>query len=135
MKVKWSLLMNKLNANLLKQNKMNQFDELLEKLNQLQITQKSGDWAEDIPEDIWKQYFQGNFEQVKHGLAIDTHRWYETSISVIKIYGRFLGIRYITNMFSEQQDYEDCFVHLKFTEMKEVPTVTYETIKLQIVAD
>jgi len=27
---------------------------LIDKLNDLQITQKSSDWAEDVPQDIWE---------------------------------------------------------------------------------
>jgi hypothetical protein len=107
---------------------MEKFDELLAKLKELEIVQTQGDWQENIPEDIWEEYFKDNFEEVKHGLEVDTHRWYETSITVIKIFGRFLGIGYITNMFSEESSYEDCFVKLWFCEMKEAQTTTYEQV-------
>ena len=105
---------------------MEKFDELLAKLKALKITQTHFDWAEDIPEDIWKEYFDGNFKVVKRNLRVDKHRWYETSISVIKIFDRFLGIRHVSDMFSETMDVEDCYHTLEFFEMKEVQTITYE---------
>lgn len=107
---------------------MEKFNELLTKLKKLEIIQFSGDWAENLPDDIWEEYFNENFEEVKKGLDVDEHRWYETSITVIKIFGRFLGIRHITNMYSAQQDFEDCYEKIKFMEMKEVPSITYECI-------
>lgn len=104
---------------------MEKFNELLTKLKELKIIQTQGDWAENLPEEIWEQYFKGNFKEVKHNLDVDTHRWYETSISVIEIYGGLLGVRHITNMFSESQGFEDCYETIKFKEMKEVQTVSY----------
>jgi len=108
---------------------MEKFNELLAKLKELKITQKSSDWSEDLPNDIWEEYFKGNFKQIKHSLDVDTHRWYETSLTVIKIFDKFLGIRYISNMFSESQDYEDCYVEIGFYEMEEVKVVSYECVE------
>ena len=104
---------------------MKEFNELLTKLKELKIIQTSGDWAEDLPVDFWQKYFIGNFEEVAHNIEIETHRWYETSIAVIDIYGHLLGIRYATNVFSESSSIEDCYVRIKFMEMKEVQTVSY----------
>ena len=107
---------------------MKNFNELVEKLNSLKITQKSIDWKECIPDDIWSKCFSGNFKEVKRGLCVDTHRWYETSISVIEIYERFLGIRHITNLFSEQMECEDCYVTIEFFEMEEIKVVSYKRL-------
>ena len=104
---------------------MKEFNELLTKLKELKIIQTSGDWEEDLPVDFWQKYFMGNFEEVAYNIEIETHRWYETSIAVIKIYGHLLGIRYITNVFSESSNYEDCFCKITFMEMKEVQVVSY----------
>lgn len=104
---------------------MEQFNELLAKLKELSILQTKGDWAENIPADIWEQYFEANFTEVEYNIDVYTHRWYETSITVIEIYGRLLGIRYITNMFSESQDFEDCYVHIEFMEMKKIQITSY----------
>ena len=107
---------------------MDKFDILLEKLNKLNIVQKQIDWAECIPEDIYTEYFKNKYRTVDEDLSIDTHRWYETSISVIKIYDRFLGIRHITNLFSKSSSCEDCFVTLQFYEMKEVLVTSYKIL-------
>lgn len=107
---------------------MKNFKELLSKLNELSIIQKSGDWSEDLPIDIWNDYFKGNFKEVKHNLDIDTHRWYETSTVVIKIYDRLLGINYITNVFSESTEREDCYHTISFFEMKEVTEISYKEL-------
>ena len=65
---------------------MEKFNELLEKLNSLKIAQKSIDWVENIPEEIYKEYLKDNYKELAWGLDVDTHRWYETSISVIEIF-------------------------------------------------
>ena len=104
--------------------------DLVQKLNDLKITQTRGEWEENIPEDIWYEYFEGkNRTAVKEGLDVDTHRWYETSITVIEFGGALLGIEYITNMFSESQDYEDCYHTIQFYEMEEYQTVSYKIKK------
>lgn len=107
---------------------MEKFNELLEKLNGLKIIQKSMDWAECLPEEIWNEHFKGNFIQIKSGLDPDTHRWYETSISVISIYDKLLGITHISNLFSESSSCEDCFVTIDFFEMKEVQIISYKRV-------
>lgn len=107
---------------------MEKFYELIEKLNALKIIQKSMDWSENIPSEIWDEYFSKNHADVKYGLDVDTHRWYETSITVISIYGKLLGIRHISNLFSESSMCEDCFVTIHFFEMKEVQVTSYEIL-------
>ena len=104
---------------------MKNIQEVIHKLNELNITQTKGDWTENIPEDIWNTWFKDNFKELSSGLEVDTHRWYETSISVIAINNVFLGIKFITNMFSESQGYDDCCVQMRFYYMKEVKVITY----------
>jgi hypothetical protein len=105
---------------------MKKFDELLEKLKKLNITQERGDWEENIPEEIWNEYFNDNYSCVASGLEIDTHRWYECSTEVIEIFGRYLGIHFLTNSFSESQEIRDCDVIMDFYEMEEINTVSYK---------
>ena len=104
---------------------MDKFNELLKELQTLNIIQTSIDWAEDLPEQIWNDYFKGNFKQLTSGLDTDTRRWYETSISVIEIYGKFLGIKHISNLFSESSSCEDCYVTIKFFEMEPIQIISY----------
>lgn len=112
---------------MLKKNNMDKFDELLEKLNSLKLIQELIDWEECLPEDIWKEHFENstNYQSLVTGLEVDKHRHYETSISVIKIYGRFLGIQHVTDVYSEQMDVSDCYFEINFFEMAEKQTITY----------
>ena len=109
---------------------MENFNELLEKLNGLKIIQKSMDWGECLPEDIWNEYFKGKYKEIAFGIDVDTHRHYETSITVINIFDeeKLLGIRHITNVFSESSMVEDCYVTILFYEMKEKVITSYEPI-------
>ena len=70
--------------------------------------------------------FKDKYKTITHNLDIDTHRWYETSISVIEIDNTLIGVRYITNIFSESSDYEDCYVVLNFNEMEKVTIESYK---------
>ncbi len=107
---------------------MENFNELLEKLNGLKIVQKTPDWAENIPFEIWNSEFDGKSREVKFGLDVDTRRWYETSITVVHLNGKFMGVRHISNVFSESMGYEDCGFTLQFFEMKEVQVTSYEKV-------
>ncbi len=98
--------------------------EIIEKLNNLKILQKSIEFEEDLPEEIYKQYFEGR--DLDSGLDVQKHRWYETSISVYEIAEGFLGVRSVTDVFSEQSEVIDMFHTLEFFEMKQVQTTTYE---------
>ena len=101
------------------------FDELLKKLNDADISQTEGCWDEEIPDEIWNEFFENNHEELAEGLDVDTHRWYELSTTVVGVCGGLLGIRMVTNIFSESMDYADCGEDITFFEMKEVKTVTY----------
>lgn len=101
------------------------FDELLSKLNEAKILQYSS-WDECIPEEIWSKHFQlSKWKIVDSELDIDKHRWYELSTQVVEIYGRYLGVRAITQMYSESSSISDIYHHLQFFEMKPVQTITY----------
>lgn len=104
------------------------FNELLKQL-QAENLLDHGYWQEDIPEVIWDNHFEeNNYEEIAKGLDVDKRRWYQKSTSVIKIYGRFLGIRIVDEVYSESMGVADIESNLEFFEMKEVPSVTYEKI-------
>ena len=107
---------------------MERFNELLKKLQALKITQTKGDWAENLPDNIWENHFKGNFKEVNSGLNVNESRWYETSTSVVKIYGKLLGITFITKLYSESSSYEDCYVTIRFNQMKEIKIISYESM-------
>lgn len=101
--------------------------ELVEYLNSLKIIQKSS-WDEDIPEDIYTEYFEGS-QTVESELDVDKHRWYETSTEVLKMNGGFIGVNSVTDTFSEQSEIGDMFHTIEFFEMEEIPSVTYKKLK------
>ena len=103
-----------------------QFCELVEELNMLQITQTEMSWEDNIPPILWGEYFKGNFTELKTGLEVDTRRWYETSISVINVGGHLLGIKHISNLFSETSNCEDICFTMQFFPMEEFTTVSYK---------
>lgn len=99
--------------------------ELIEKLNNLNIIQKNYDFEEDLPEEM-SQYFTKPLVQE---LDVDKHRWYETGISVWETKEGLLGVRSVTNLYSEQSDYGDISWKLRFFEMEPIETITYKIKK------
>lgn len=99
--------------------------EIINKLNDLKIKQKSMDFEEDLPEDIEK-YFE---DIVASDLDVDKHRWYETSMKVYKIDEGFIGVVSITDLFSESGSVDDCDHTLEFYAVREKSVITYEIIK------
>ena len=98
--------------------------EIVEHLNSLNITQTS-DWSEDIPEEIWKEQFEDTHYVVETGLNVDKRRWYELSTEVISRNGGLIGVRSVTDCFSETGSIEDMCHKLEFFEMVEASSVTY----------
>lgn len=101
--------------------------ELVDKLNNLKILQKSIDWVEDIPEDIWKEYFEFS-DRLDMELDVDKRRHYKLSTDVYKINDKYLGVRRISNLYSEMSSCEDIYWTLQFFEMKQIKRITYEKI-------
>lgn len=98
--------------------------ELVDYLNSLQILQTSS-WDECISEDIWDTYFDNKIETVETDLNIDRHRWYELSTEVISIRDGYIGIRSVTNCYSESSSVGDMYHLLEFFEMEPEITTTY----------
>lgn len=107
---------------------MSKFEGLLEELNRSKIIQNFVDWEESLSEKIWEDHFRDRFKEVAYNLDVDTRRWYEISTNVVEIYGGLLGIRHITNVFSEGMDVEDCCVNMEFFEMEEVKVISYKKV-------
>lgn len=105
-----------------------QFEELLKRLQETEIIQSHWDneWEEDIPADILELFKQGDYKVVKTEIDVDQHRWYETSITVVEVFGSLLGIRLVSKSYSETQELEDIYHFLKFHEMEEFTTVSYK---------
>lgn len=99
--------------------------DLIRKLNELDIIQTSFGWFEDLPDDIWEEYFKDNHQPVETGLNIDTHRWYETALNVYPVGDSFIGVQFVHNVFSESTELIDIFWTLRFYEMEPHTVTTY----------
>lgn len=101
--------------------------ELISKINSLNLTQTDYPDEQSFGEEIDNELEKLDF--IDSGLDVDKHRWYETSITVYKHEEGFMGIRFVTDQFSEQSSMGDHFWTLKAFEMEEVKTVTYRKKK------
>ena len=100
--------------------------EIIDKLNNLKISQKSLDFIEDLSEGLYEEYFRNH---VIDGLNVDKHRWYETTLSVYKLEEGLLGVTSVTDLFSEQSTVNDIYHTLEFNEVEEIPSITYKIKK------
>ena len=107
---------------------MDKFDELLKQLNECGATCDGSDVLECLPQDVYDQHFNDstNYKVLAKRLDVDKHRWYETSMTVIAIYGRILGARHATDIFSENMSFSDFGFDPCFFEMEAVPSVDYK---------
>lgn len=107
---------------------MDKFDDLLAQLKECNATCDGSDIFECLPQDVYQQHFEdeANYKVLAEKLDVDKHRWYETSVTVIGIYGRILGARHVTGVFSENMSYSDCGFDPFFFEMEAVPSVAYK---------
>lgn len=97
--------------------------ELVEKINSLEITQTEYFDEQSISEEIDKILEES---RIVDKVSRDIHRWWETSIVVYKINeNEYLGIRYVTNLYSEQSDISDVFHTIKAYVMEPKLTITY----------
>ena len=101
--------------------------QIINELNNLKILQKSIDWREDLDQNTWEKFFEYN-ELVAEELDVDKHRHYELVTDVYKIGDKYLGIRRIGDLYSEMSSCEDIYWTLKFFEMKQIKTISYEEV-------
>jgi hypothetical protein len=79
--------------------------ELINQINNAKITQDTC-WDEcTLPEEIMQELKK--YTVLAEELYIEKHRWYETSIIVYALNDEFIGIEYVTDIYSECTEYED----------------------------
>lgn len=105
-------------------------EELIKGLNELKITQTSMEWGESdaVDDELFEKLFPtlDDYQPIASGLDVDQRRWYETSISVYKVKDGFLGVRHISNLYSESSSVDDIGWVLQFFEMEKYMVVTYK---------
>lgn len=97
--------------------------ELINKIREAKVLQTDYPDEQEFGDEIDNELKK--LPIVESGLDVDKHRWYETSITVYKHEEGFLGIRFVTDQFSEQSSMEDHYWTLPAFEMQEVKNVTY----------
>lgn len=104
------------------------FEVLLDDLKEMSIPQSSLEWMESLSEYVWQKHFKGNksIKYLSEELDIDRRRWYDSSISVVEIYGYLLGVKHVFNMYSEGSEVTDLDFEMQFFEMEEIKTVSYK---------
>lgn len=75
-----------------------EFKEFLEKLKVSKIDQKSGEFTEDMPDDLYELWETFDPDSVMSELDIEKHRWYEISTNVYEVDGIYFGVRGATQM-------------------------------------
>lgn len=108
---------------------MKNFETLLNILNELKIVQKSMDWLNDIPYEVYHEYFELNDCDIIDNTYQERHRHHELSTVVFKILDRFVGVECVTDLYSEQSEVIDIYHTLKFFEMEPITITSYRKKK------
>lgn len=109
---------------------MAKFDKLLDKLNVRHIECTSTDWFENIPLRLREKYFRDSkCKVVATDVDEETHKYYTISTTIVKIYGRYLAIRHISEIYSDEytepaEPYEIGYI-VSFFEVIKKKTVTF----------
>lgn len=64
---------------------------------------------------------------LENGLYVDSHRWYDVSDSYYQLEDGILGIRGISNIYSEWMSASDCHIPVSAFEGEEVTVVSYKS--------
>lgn len=105
-----------------------EYKEFLEKLEASNIDQKTSEFTEDMPDELYELWESFDPGIVESDLEIEKHRWYEISTSVYEVDGNYFGVRGATQMYSESSMWSDLFVTWEVFEMKPIQTTTYVSI-------
>ena len=62
---------------------------------------------------------------IPESINVDRHRWYEISTTVYKVEDGYVGIRGISQIYSEYMSDKDCDYLCEASEYEEVQTISY----------
>lgn len=97
---------------------MSRFDKMLKELNTMDIQQTTEYWLDSIPYNIRKKYFNNEIKVMKTGVCKRSNPLYTTSIEVIDMNGRYLGVHHISNKHHLSMSYKKFNESLDFFETK-----------------
>ncbi len=102
-----------------------EFDEILAKLQSIDIYT-----LEDESDVLVEIYDKRGFDIIEDGLNVDKHRWYELTTQILKFGNWFISMRWISQMYSESNDYYDIGIYAKFKEVLRFEKVVYEYLEV-----
>ena len=62
---------------------------------------------------------------IPKSIDVDRHRWYEVSTTIYKVEDGYVGIRGISQIYSEYMSDKDCDYLCEASEYEEVQTISY----------
>jgi len=103
------------------------FEEILAGLKKAKVYDLEDDDGGVILETL---YGETKYKFEETDLDVDKHRWYEISTRILPVGDWFIGIRAVTDLFSENMVHEDTGVTIEFYEVLKVPIQSYEYRKV-----
>ena len=103
-----------------------QFDEILSRLQEEEV------YTIESESVIIDELFNScTMDVVAEELDVDKHRHYELSTDVYHVdLDMYLGVRWVSQMYSEMSDHYGIGIHAKFFEMKREEVKTYKYTKV-----
>ena len=102
------------------------FEEILSRLQDEEVYTIDGEST--VLDELFNDY---QMPMVASELNVDKHRHYELSTDVYHIDADvYLGVRYVSQMYSEMSDHYSIGINAKFFEMKREEVKTYKYTKV-----
>ena len=98
-------------------------ETIIKELNDAKILQKYS-WEDSVPTELYEKHLEDSI--TIWVVDISEHRWYETSIEVLRIPEGIIWVKHISKMYSESSSYEDMYHTLQFFEMEEIQISSYK---------
>ena len=109
-----------------------QFNEIIDRLQDEEVYTVEG--KSDVLDEL---FINHETDVVASELNVDKHRHYELSTDVYRINGNthlesdmYLGVRWVSQMYSEMSDHYGIGIHAKFFEMEREEVMTYKYTKV-----
>jgi hypothetical protein len=95
-------------------------EELVKDIDEVNISKYLSLW--EAGEDLEAR----GYSKVAENIDLDRHRWYELSTSIFKYEENYIGIRGVSNIYSESMAYDDVCYSTEAFEVELIPSVTYK---------
>lgn len=103
--------------------------EAIKLINEKKIVQTEIELQED--ENFYNLFdilVENGWEVLKEDQDVEKHRWYETSLIILRREDEYIGIRKIQDIFSESMPVEDVYHTIEAVEVEPVTTTVYKEV-------